>query len=200
MSAAADALGVLRLGIAVVMPSELALAAAAPEGSWRPLCLVAVAAATDFVDGRVARASHPTAHGALLDTTADVALVLGVTGAAAALGLVSWAAPAAIAAAVVAYALASLRRSTQAGAWRLARSRLGHAAGVANYGLAGLVAGAVALPHPGWRVALGLAGALVVALNAGAVLARILPARELARGAAQEEEADGGVQHHEREV
>jgi len=190
---------VLRLGAAAAMPHELARAAGA-DGGVGPLVLFAAAAASDFFDGRLARLSRATAHGALLDTVADVAFVLGATGGGAALGLVPWAAPAAIAAAVAAYALASLRRSTREGAWRLARSRVGHAAGVVNYGLAGLVAGAVALPHPGWIPALGLASVVVVAVNAAAVLARWLPARQLAHGPAQEEEPDARIQHHERQV
>lgn len=187
MSLAADALGLLRLGAAVALPREIADAAGGPEASWGPLCLVAIAATSDFLDGRLARAtSRPTAHGALLDTVADVSFVLAATGSGAAYGLVPWAAPLAIVAAVAAYALASLRRSTEVGSWRLARSRLGHAAGVANYGLAGLIAGALALPHPAWDAALRVASLAVVALNVAAVVARIVPARELARGPAQE--------------
>lgn len=186
MSVAADALGLLRLGAAVAMPREIAAAAADP-GSWGPLCLFAIAATSDFVDGRLARATaRPTAHGALLDTLADVSFVLAATGGGAAIGLVPWAAPLAIVAAVVSYALASLRRSTHAGAWCLARSRIGHAGGVANYALAGLVAGALALPHPAWATVLRVVSLGVVALNMAAVVARLVPTRELARGPAQE--------------
>jgi phosphatidylglycerophosphate synthase len=187
VSLAADALGLLRLGAAVAMPREVAAAAASSAGSWGPLCLFVIAATSDFLDGRLARAtSRPTAHGALLDTVADVSFVLAATGSGAAIGLVPWAAPLAIVAAVASYALASLRRSTQVGSWRLARSRVGHAAGVANYALAGLVAGAVALPHPAWGAVLRGASLGVVALNVAAVVARIVPARQLARGPAQE--------------
>ena len=187
MSFAADALGLLRLGAAVAMPHEIAAAAASASGDWGPVCLFAIAATTDFLDGRLARATaRPTAHGALLDTVADVSFVLAATGSGAAIGLVPWAAPLAIVAAVVSYALASLRRSTRAGAWRLSRSRIGHAGGVANYALAGLVTGALALPHPAWATILRVASLGVVALNVAAVVARLVPARELARGPAQE--------------
>ena len=187
MSLAADALGLLRLGAAVVLPGEIASAAAIPHGSWEPLCLFAIAATSDFVDGRLARATGgPTAHGALLDTVADVSFVLAATGGGAAIGLVPWAAPLAIVLAVAAYALTSLRRSLHVGSWRLARSRIGHAAGVANYALAGLVAGALALPHPAWGAVLRVASLVGVALNVAAVVARLVPARELARGPAQE--------------
>ena len=187
MSLAADALGLLRLGAAVAMPREIAAATGAAHASWAPLCLFAIAATSDFLDGRLARAtSRPTAHGALLDTVADVSFVLAATGSGAAVGLVPWAAPLAIVAAVASYALASLRRSTEVGSWRLARNRIGHAAGVANYALAGLIAGALALPHPVWDAVLRVASLSVVALNVAAVIARVVPARELARGPAQE--------------
>ena len=187
MSLAADALGLLRLGAAVATPREIAAAAASSSGDWGPLYLFAIAATSDFLDGRLARAtSRPTAHGALLDTGADVSFVLAATGSGAAIGLVPWAVPLAIVVAVAAYALASLRRSTQVGSWRLARSWVGHTGGVANYALAGLVAGAVALPHPAWGAVLRVASLGVVALNVAAVVARIAPARELARGPAQE--------------
>ena len=186
MSLPADALSLLRLGAAVVLRGEIAAAAGAPHGSWEPLCLVAIAATSDFVDGRLARATGgPTAHGALLDTVADVSVVLAATGGGAAVGLVPWVAPLAIVLAVAAYALSSLRRSMRVGSWRLARSRLGHAGGVANYALAALVAGALALPHPGWGAVLRVASVIVVALNVAAAVARFVPARELARGPAQ---------------
>ena len=86
MSLAADALGLLRLGAAVALPSEIAEAAGAPDASWGPLCLFAIAATSDFLDGRLARATaRPTAHGALLDTVADVSFVLAATGSGAAI-------------------------------------------------------------------------------------------------------------------
>ena len=106
----------------------------------------------DFLDGRIARAAAPgrRAHGAVLDNVADIAFVLAATGAGAALGLVPWAAPLAIARRrSAAYALASVRRTRAAAA--PARSRSGTRRGVANYALAGLVAGAVALPGAAWR-------------------------------------------------
>ena len=52
--------------------------------------------------------------------------------------------------------------------------------------LAGLVAGALALPHPAWVTILRVASLVVVALSVAAVLARLVPARELAGGPAQE--------------
>jgi phosphatidylglycerophosphate synthase len=157
----ADALGALRLVAAGLFPWALV---AAP---WAAPLLFVVAAASDYLDGIVARRGRgPTAHGAILDNVADVAFVLAGTAAGARLGLVPVAVPVAIALAVAGYALASARRGTPA------RSALGHAAGVANYALAGLVAGAVAWPGRPWSVVLAGASAVVVALNLGAVLAR----------------------------
>jgi len=54
VSLAADALGLLRLGAAVALPNEIADAAGAPHASWGPLCLFAIAATSDFLDGRLA--------------------------------------------------------------------------------------------------------------------------------------------------
>jgi phosphatidylglycerophosphate synthase len=173
---AADALGVVRLVVALGFPSALARAAAAPAGGWTPLALFLLAAATDFLDGRVARrAGRPTPHGAVLDIVADVAFVLAGTGTGAALGLVSWAVPVAIVLAIGSYAAASLSQSA------LARSRAGHAAGVANYALVGLVGGSVALPGRAWPWILGLGGAGVAGLNLAAVLERVVQGVRRAR-------------------
>src|SRR5262249_19930606 len=169
---AADALGVVRLAVALGFPSALARAAAAPGGAWTPLALFVVAAATDFFDGRIARrAGGPTRHGAVLDTVADVAFVLAGTGAGAGLGLVSWVAPGGAGAARGGLGGASLSRRARA------RSRTGHAAGVANYALVGFVAGSVALPGRAWPWLLGLGSAGVAGLNLVAVLERLRPAR-----------------------
>jgi phosphatidylglycerophosphate synthase len=175
VSAAADALGLLRLGAAALLPATLARALEAPGGSWTPLALVTFAAGTDFVDGRLARRAGPTRHGAILDVAADVTFVLAATGGGASQGLVPWAAPLAIALAAGAYALASMRLSTGRQGFGLARSRVGHAAGVVNYGLAVLVAASVALPDGGWTTLLRAASVVVVAVNLAAVAERFVP-------------------------
>jgi phosphatidylglycerophosphate synthase len=166
---AADALGILRLGAALALPGALA---SALQGSrwWVPPALFLAAAASDFFDGALARRGRgATRHGAVLDNVADVAFVLAGTGAGAALGLVSWLAPLAIVVSFGAYAVASLERTARA------RSELGHAGGVLNYALAGVVAGAAAFPGSGWRPVLRLASALVIAVNLAAVLERAAP-------------------------
>jgi len=171
----ADALSVVRLAAAAVLPGALARGVDG-RAPWLPAVLFVVAATTDFLDGPIARRGHgPTAHGAVLDNLADIAFVLAGTIGAAALGLVAPAVPAAIMLAFGAYALASL------GQGRAARSVAGHAAGVLNYALAGLVTAAVARPGPAWRPLLEAASLIVVGTNLAAVLERAVALRS-ARG------------------
>jgi phosphatidylglycerophosphate synthase len=168
----ADALGVVRLAAAAAFPPALAGAVDRREGGSTPLLLFLVAAVTDFFDGRLARRSGEVSrHGAVLDFGADVAFVVGVATSGAAFGLIPWATPIAMVAAVGSYLLAS------AHARRFAYSAIGHAAGVGNYALAGLLAGVVALPGSGVTWALRLASPLVIALNLAAVLDRVVPRR-----------------------
>jgi hypothetical protein len=101
--------------------------------------------------------------------------VLAATVTGTVLGLVPAAAPLAIVIAFGTYVAASLRGG------RLARSRLGHAAGVLNYVLAGLIAGSMALPGSAWPPLLYLSSLSVVAVNLGAVLVRALPPRARAQ-------------------
>jgi len=165
----ADALTLLRLAVAFVFPWALV------RGGFTPLALFTVAVVTDYTDGPLARrAGRNAPHGAVLDVAADVTFVLLGLGAAAAMGLVTWAAPAAVVVSVTAYAVASLRLVPDDAGPRLARSRLGHAAGVWNYVLVGLACGAVALPGALWPPLLGVAGAGVAALNLAAVASRLV--------------------------
>jgi len=168
---AADALGLVRLLAAVMLPAALL----GQPGSWRPFWLFAVAALSDWLDGRVARRRGPTRHGAVLDNVADIAFVLAGTLTGAFLGRVPRAVPAAIAVAFAVYAVVSLRASVGHGSWRLARSRTGHAAGVLNYAVTGLLTGATALPGPVWTPILGVGSAVVIAVNVAAVLERAVP-------------------------
>jgi phosphatidylglycerophosphate synthase len=173
----ADALSVARLFMAVVLPLTLVRGAAGSGTRWIPLMLVAAAATTDFLDGILARrAGNPWRYGTVLDNAADIALVATAAGAAAWLGLVPWAAPVAMLAAFSAYALASARRRVRQ-RWAPARSRLGHLAGVLNYALAGLAAGAVALPDDGWAFPLEVASLVVIGVNLAAVVDRMVPRR-----------------------
>lgn len=174
MAAAADALSGARLLIAVALPPALVRGVEAPDGSWIPFVLIVVASVTDWFDGALARrAGGPSRHGAALDNAADLALVLGAGAAGAVVGLVPAAVPLAIAASFGSYVLSSVTRSARRRAWQLARSRIGHAAGVLNYGLAILIGAVVAVPGPAWTPALRVGSLVVVALNGAAVLDRV---------------------------
>lgn len=161
----ADALSVVRLLLAACLPALLLRRSPAALLVW------GVAALTDFLDGRVARRRGGSRWGGVLDVVADVAFVGGGLVAAAVVGLVPAVAPAAVACSVAAYVLASVRAS-RAGGIRLARSRLGHRAGIANWACVGLVAGEAAVP--GWPLddLAFVAGAGVAAINMAAVAER----------------------------
>jgi phosphatidylglycerophosphate synthase len=170
----ADALGWLRVAAAALLPTALLHGTRAP---WTPVVLFAVGALTDFFDGVVARRGRgPTARGAVLDNAADIVFVLAGAGTGAVLGLVSPLVPVAIATAFGAYAVASVRGSVREGRWRIARSAIGHAAGVLNYALTGLVVAAVVWPVRPVTGLVGVAGGIVVAVNAAAVVGRVVPA------------------------
>jgi phosphatidylglycerophosphate synthase len=168
----ADALGVLRLGLAV------AFACTFPGGGWTPLVVFGLATASDYVDGPLARrAGGPSTHGVLLDSGADIAFVLLALSSGVAMGRLSWLVPLAIACSAVPYLASTLRRSRAVGAPVRAYSAVGHWAGVCNYALVGLLAGSVALPGPAWTTLLPLGSAAVVALNLAAVALRFRRSR-----------------------
>ena len=167
----ADLLSAVRLLLALVFPALLAYRSPLALTVW------AIAALSDFADGRVARRRGASARGAVLDVVADVAFVLGGLTAAAALGLVPLVTPLAVGCAVAAYALASARLTGGGTAVRLARSLLGHWAGIANWVCVGVVAGSVSWPGSAWATIVPLAGWATAALNVAAVVARARPDR-----------------------
>jgi len=158
---------VLRIVLAIVFARSL------DDGCWRPLIAFALAAASDYADGPLARrAGAPTRYGALLDSVADIVFVLVATMAGAVTGRLSWAVPVAIVGAAAPYLVATLRRIGATEDAPRAYSAVGHAAGVCNYALAGLLAGSVALPGPSWPPLLAAASAVVIALNLTALAQR----------------------------
>jgi phosphatidylglycerophosphate synthase len=166
---AADALSGTRLVAALAFPRALT------AGGWLPLGLVTAAIMTDVGDGRLARRlGAATRHGAVLDNVADVVFVLGGTAAAATAGRLAWAVPVAIAVSVGAYAAATAARSAAVGRPELARSSLGHTAGVINYAVVAVVAGSVAWPASIWGAVLRLASVASVTLNLAAAAAHAL--------------------------
>jgi len=149
-------------------------AASLDDGCKRPLIAFVLAVVFDWVDGPIARrAGVETRHGALLDSGADVVFVLAASGAGAASGRLSWLVPIAIAAAATPYLVATLRRVRAHDPSPRAYSAVGHAAGVCNYALAGLLAGSVALPSTSWPAMLAGASVVVVFLNLTAALQRL---------------------------
>jgi phosphatidylglycerophosphate synthase len=168
----ANALSGARLVLAAALPYLLV------HGGWPPLLVWTVASLSDYFDGPLARRRGTSSPGgAILDNVADIAFVLAGLATAAALALISWVVPLSIALSAGAYAAASVRHRTGGGAPPLARSRLGHWAGVANYACLGAVAGAVTWPRPQWIPVLAAAGAATAGLNLAAVLTRLVSRR-----------------------
>ncbi len=164
----ADALCYTRLFLAVAMPWLL------QRGGWLPLAAWCVAALSDYVDGPLARRQGAvTLHGAVLDNVADITFVMMGLTSAVALGLVPWVLPVSIGLSAGMYAAASARGAAASGR-ALARSRLGHWAGVANYLCLGVVTAAVAWPGPRWDWVLGGAAVVTTGLNLAAVAGRII--------------------------
>ena len=166
----ANALSGARLLLAAALPYLLV------HGGWPSLLAWTVASLSDYFDGPLARRRGTSSpRGAILDNVADIAFVLAGLATAAALALISWVVPLSIALSAGAYVAASARRRTGAGAPRLARSRLGHWAGVANYACLGVVTGAVTWPAPQWTPVLAVGGTATAGLNLAAVLSRLVP-------------------------
>jgi phosphatidylglycerophosphate synthase len=137
----------------------------AEAAAWWPLLCALAAAGTDFADGKLARRlGGVTRLGSVLDVLADATFVLASFTALAACGLISWLTPAAAAASLGAFALSrATGRVAHAGAKNGLADRVGHAAGVVNYGL---VIGAASVPL-GWLPSgfVFLASLCVAALN-----------------------------------
>lgn len=170
MRRAADLLTLARLGLAVVLPYAIWRGGVVPALLWM------VAAVSDYLDGPLARrAGGPTRHGQLLDNVADIAFVLSGLATAAILGLVPWLVPAAVVLSVVDYARASVEASRTLAAPALARSRIGHAAGVLNYACLGVVCARIAWPGVAPPFVLLAVELATVGTNVAAVLARRMP-------------------------
>ncbi|MBU6280596.1 CDP-alcohol phosphatidyltransferase family protein [bacterium] len=176
-----------RLVLAPLFVASMPAGAGEAPASLAPLAIAVVAAATDFVDGRLARRTGSTsAAGAALDVAGDAAFVLCALAALARSGAVVPALP--VAAAV---ALAAFAWSRRAGASRppspaappaprAVADVLGHAAGVLNYGA---VIAASALPLvPRAAAAVRWASVAVAIANVAPLLARAARARRTRAG------------------
>jgi len=144
------ALSVLRiaLGPAYVLALEMS--------AVLPLEIAVVAAASDFVDGRIARRVRSASRtGAVLDVVGDGVFVLAALAALAAGSVVSWLLPFAVLLGLSGLALATWRGRRSPGTAdggdavprvRGPADRAGHAAGIVNYAL--VIAASVAVA--GW--------------------------------------------------
>lgn len=130
VSGAPNALTISRFLLAAMW---VLLAGAAPDNRPAFAAIAIVAAATDFIDGRMARRlGVAREYGGWLDSIADVTFVLAALGCYAAAQRLPWAIPVLIAISFAQYALDSLWLH-RAGA--PVRSRLGHWGGIINYAL-----------------------------------------------------------------
>lgn len=112
------------------------LAAADPGNGWIAGALFAVAATSDVVDGRVARAlGTASGGGRALDHGADIVFLLGGFTAYVQLGAAPWWVPMSIAGAFAVYILDARRPGAPRGS--AIGSRIGHLGGVCNYVLLG---------------------------------------------------------------
>jgi phosphatidylglycerophosphate synthase len=136
--------------------------------------IYAVAVATDVLDGWVARRSGTaSSRGQLFDHATDVLFVGASLAFFAAGGMVSWWAPVAVLGAAATYAHALWRDGKAGGDTQRARSPVGHAAGVLNYALVGLLGADVAFAGvvPGWLLDAG--AVTTIAANAVAACGRL---------------------------
>ena len=102
--------------------------------------IFAAVAASDVWDGRIARHWHSASPaGRAFDHFADISFILVALATYAALGIAPWWVPASIAASFLFYVVDSWSRSAVPGG--LIGSRIGHAAGVLNYALIGVLVG-----------------------------------------------------------
>lgn len=146
---------------------------------WTAGALFVFAAWSDVADGRMARRRGTASDGGrVLDHFADITFILGSLATYVFLGIAPWWVPASIAAAFSVYVADSWIRSAPVKP-TLIGSRIGHAGGVANYVLIGVLvfnesAGLHWLPSP----FVGALFALVPLYSGAAIAARFLPRDE----------------------
>jgi phosphatidylglycerophosphate synthase len=141
-----------------------------------PFVFLAVAA-SDFLDGRVARYYGVESRGGrVFDHVADIVFILVTLGLYVRLGVVPWWVPASIFLSFAVYVGDSLLRTEGQSQPRLIGSRIGHAGGVLNYTLIGVLVfnetAALQWIPPHIVAALFL---LVPVYSGAAILARFLP-------------------------
>jgi phosphatidylglycerophosphate synthase len=147
-----NALSAVRFALAA---GWIHLAARGHQGRGAFFVIAVVAAASDFIDGRIARRlGVATTSGRWLDAVADVTFVLAALIATAAAGAIPYYIPILIAVSFSQFTLDSIlisrKAATKAASAGPVKSRLGHWGGIINYALVIAIAAA---PSPGDRTA-----------------------------------------------
>jgi phosphatidylglycerophosphate synthase len=134
--------GITALRVLLTVPLILAIrgTAAAPP-AWVVALLFAIIAASDVLDGRVARAAGSTSSwGRGFDHGADIFFVLSAFVTYASIGTAAWWVPASVAGAFALYVVDARRAAPPTTARRWA-GRIGHIGGVCNYVVIGVLIG-----------------------------------------------------------
>jgi phosphatidylglycerophosphate synthase len=141
-----------------------------PGGGPAAIAIVAAAAATDYIDGRIARRmGAASTAGRWLDSAADVVFVLSVLGCFTAAGAIPVYIPVLIGISFGQYAIDSILIAPGRGP---IRSRLGHYGGVINYAIA--IALAAAPRGSTMRAIIGAAMPIVAGFYLAAIAERVL--------------------------
>jgi CDP-diacylglycerol--glycerol-3-phosphate 3-phosphatidyltransferase len=129
----------IRVVLTPVFVAALCLHSRASGGGVLAVLIFAVIAASDVFDGRIARRwGTESSAGRTFDHFADICFLLAALSTYAVLGTVPWWVPAAVGGSFGAYVVDSWARNGS-GAAGLIGSRIGHAAGVLNYTLVGIL-------------------------------------------------------------
>ncbi len=179
MTWAADVLTLLRVGLAPLFAWMLV---ACGDGSAGPLGVFALAAASDFMDGRLARArGGGSSAGRMFDHGADALFLFPGFFMLAWAGRVPMALPLAATAAFAGYLVDGWRHGDGANRIVLVPSRTGTTAGILNYVVAGVAAGTIWIGPSVLDDGLGVSAFAAAAINSFAALERV---QRLARPAA----------------
>ena len=172
MTPAADVLTLFRVALA---PAFVWLLLDGGDRSAGPFGVFILAAASDFLDGRLARARGGcSSAGRVLDHGADALFVFPGLFALAWTGRLPVALPLLATAAFGGYVLDGWRRATGAKRIELVPSRTGAAAGILNYAVAGLAAAAIWIGPGVLDDGLRVTAFVAVVLNGTAALDRAL--------------------------
>ncbi len=135
---AANALTTGRILLTPVFAALICTAPSRPRLGWLAVLVFAVVAASDVIDGRMARRWGSASNGGrTFDHLADIGFILAALSTYALLGITPWWVPAAIAASFTFYVVDSWSRPSARGG--LIGSRVGHLGGVLNYALVGVL-------------------------------------------------------------